>query len=274
MSNSESDAECPLLGVKQTWLPHRKMSAIIQFNAARRILTAVSVLSPASSTEVDNDPHEFSCHRCSCRCVFRTTAGSGLPGSLVRGDPIRPRQYVLGLPVSLVRRLLPQRQYFGRQSRLLQCEPVLCRQRCRRHAHSETPRTPAVAAAPDMSLMSACALHMSAFDPKRTSQTILVSASFSSLGCPRLVPQRAIYFAPRWRENRRDRGARRLTISGNLRWLKITGSVRSSWGWRCPFVALSGHRLMRCKCQTNPQSAGARDARPLLAFIRSRLCPK
>ena len=28
--------------------------------------------------------------------------------------------------VSLVRRLLPQRQYFGRQSWLLQCGPVLC----------------------------------------------------------------------------------------------------------------------------------------------------
>ena len=58
---------------------------------------------------------------------------------------------VLGLPVSLVRRLLPQRQYFGRQSWLLQSEPILCRQRCRTHALSETPRSPAVAAAPDMS---------------------------------------------------------------------------------------------------------------------------
>ena len=56
---------------------------------------------------------------------------------------------------SLVRRLLPQRQYFGRQSWLLQCEPVLCRQRCGRPALSETPRSPAIAAAPDMSLMSA-----------------------------------------------------------------------------------------------------------------------
>ena len=38
------------------------------------------------STEVDHDPHEFSCHRRSCRCVFRATACSGLRGSLVRGD--------------------------------------------------------------------------------------------------------------------------------------------------------------------------------------------
>jgi hypothetical protein len=37
---------------------------------------------------------------------------------------------------------------------------------------------------------------MSAFNPKRTSQTILVSAFFSFLKAIRLVPQRAIYFAP------------------------------------------------------------------------------
>ena len=81
----------------------------------------------------------------------------------------------MGLPVWLVRRLLPQRQYFGRQSWLLQCEPVLCRQRCRTPALSETPRSPAVAA-PDMSLMSAIGVKrtsrgqaaMSANDPKRS----------------------------------------------------------------------------------------------------------
>src|SRR5262245_23440895 len=49
-----------------------------------------------------------------------------------------------------VGRLLQQRQYFGRQSWFLQSEPVLCRQRCRTHALSGTPRSPPVAAAPDM----------------------------------------------------------------------------------------------------------------------------
>ena len=52
-------------------------------------------------------------------------------------------------------------QYFGRQPWHLQSEPVLYRQRCRTHALSETPRSPAVAAAPDMSLMSG-------IDPNRT----------------------------------------------------------------------------------------------------------
>ena len=93
---------------------------------------------------------------------------AGLAGSFFGLQPVQAYQApwcavielgrgsdVLGLPVSLVRRLLPQRQYFGRQSWLLQCEPVLCRQRCGRPALSETPRSPAIAAAPDVSSMSA-----------------------------------------------------------------------------------------------------------------------
>src|SRR5262245_17406339 len=45
----------------------------------------------SGSMEVDDDPHKFGCHRWSCRCVFRAAAGPGLPGPLVRDDPIGPR---------------------------------------------------------------------------------------------------------------------------------------------------------------------------------------
>jgi hypothetical protein len=112
-----------------------------------------SVLLP-TTTEVDYDPNAHygrGTHHADLLSATRRRRRS----PLVRGDTEQHRERVLGLPVSLVRRLLPQRQYFGRQPRLVQSEPVLCRQRCRTHALSETPRSPAVAAAPDMSSMSA-----------------------------------------------------------------------------------------------------------------------
>ena len=57
------------------------------------------------------------------------------------------------LRVSLSRRMSAQRAC--RQSWLVQSEPVLCRRPHRTQALSETPRSPAVAAPPDMSLMFA-----------------------------------------------------------------------------------------------------------------------
>ena len=48
----------------------------------------------------------------------------GTSTSRAYGDAHRERRRVSGLPVSLVRRLLPQRQYFGGQSRFLQREPM------------------------------------------------------------------------------------------------------------------------------------------------------
>src|SRR5262249_9270789 len=86
-------------------------------------------------------------------CGF--TASSGLQCRVVRGDRDRHRWFVLGLPVSLVRRLLPQRQYFGGQSRFLQSEPVLRRRIRGAKADPEPSRSPAVAAQPDVSLISA-----------------------------------------------------------------------------------------------------------------------
>src|SRR5262245_47143149 len=63
----------------------------------------------------DDDTHDFCGCRRSCCCVRRSTASKSA-GSLVRGDLDGHRRCPLGLPVSLVRRLLPQGQYFGRQA--------------------------------------------------------------------------------------------------------------------------------------------------------------
>jgi hypothetical protein len=54
---------------------------------------------------------------------------------------------LLGLPVSLVRRLLPQRQYFGRQSWLLHSKPVLRRWIRGAKAKPETSRSPVLTGA-------------------------------------------------------------------------------------------------------------------------------
>jgi hypothetical protein len=105
------------------------------------IVTASLVLLQTPILRLTHDPFNFAGRCCSHIGKHRFTKRRGLRGSVMCGNHDWRRCRVLGLSISLICGMPTERA--GRQSWLLQSEPVLCRQRCRTQALIETPRSPA-----------------------------------------------------------------------------------------------------------------------------------
>jgi len=79
------------------------------------------------STEIEHDPNDFRCSHYSYTAGLWSIASGSLRGPMVRGAGDGQR-CVLGLPIRDVRSV--SAECAGRQSRMVQSQPVLCRFEC------------------------------------------------------------------------------------------------------------------------------------------------
>jgi hypothetical protein len=123
------------VGPKQTWPGALQMSAFrgklditnSRFDVRFGMLPVFRCYVWRASTEIEHDPNDFRCSHCSYTAGLWSTASSSLRGPMVRGAGDGQR-CVLGLPIRDVRSV--SAECAGRQSRMVQSQPVLCRFEC------------------------------------------------------------------------------------------------------------------------------------------------